>query len=79
MKNFIFIAVVLFIVACTPQKQAETNRVVLAYVTSWSRIMPDTDYVTHINYAFGHVNETFGNMPTTILKERFAKLFITVS
>ena len=79
MKNFIFIAVVLFVVACSPQKQAETNRVVLAYVTSWSRIMPDTDYVTHINYAFGHVNESFGNMPATIRKGRFARLYIMAS
>jgi len=24
--------------------------------------MPDTDYITHINYAFGHVNETFNGV-----------------
>ena len=56
------IVVLLLTAACTPQKQAETNRVVLAYVTSWSRIMPDTEYVTHINYAFGHVNESFNGV-----------------
>lgn len=33
--------------------------IVLAYVTSWSSIMPDPAYVTHINYAFGHVNDLF--------------------
>lgn len=33
--------------------------VALAYVTSWSETMPDPTYLTHINYAFGHVNESF--------------------
>jgi len=33
--------------------------VVLAYVTSWSRVIPDPNYVTHINYAFGHVTNSF--------------------
>lgn len=32
---------------------------VIAYVISWSDQMPDPTYLTHINYAFGHVNETF--------------------
>ena len=35
------------------------KKVVVAYVTSWSDIIPDPQYMTHINYAFGHVNETF--------------------
>lgn len=38
---------------------AEKPRVVVAYVTSWTRVMPDPQLMTHINYAFGHVNETF--------------------
>lgn len=33
--------------------------VVLAYVTSWSNIIPDPECVTHINYAFGYVKSTF--------------------
>ena len=40
----------------------DSSKVVLAYVTSWSSIMPDPNYVTHINYAFGHVNETFNGV-----------------
>jgi chitinase len=40
----------------------ESNSVVLAYVTSGSAIIPDPDYITHINYAFGHVNETFNGI-----------------
>ena len=35
------------------------EKVVVAYVTSWSRIMPDAQYMTHINYAFGHVTKSF--------------------
>ena len=38
---------------------AESDRVVVAYVTSWSRVIPDPFCMTHINYAFGHVNDTF--------------------
>ena len=35
------------------------ERVIVAYVTSWSRVMPDPKTMTHINYAFGHVTNTF--------------------
>jgi len=37
----------------------KTNKVIIAYVTSWTSVMPDPTYITHINYAFGHVNNTF--------------------
>jgi chitinase len=40
----------------------DTSKVVLAYVTSWSSVMPDPNHITHINYAFGHVNETFNGV-----------------
>lgn len=33
--------------------------VVVAYVTSWSDEIPDPFVMTHINYAFAHVNNTF--------------------
>lgn len=38
------------------------SKVVVAYVTSWSEVMPDPQYMTHINYAFGHVNENFNGV-----------------
>ena len=60
-KN-LFIALFLLSAACSPKQEAETNRVVLAYVTSWGTIMPDPDVITHINYAFGHVNESFNGV-----------------
>lgn len=38
---------------------APEEKVVVAYVTSWTDVMPDPAVVTHINYAFGHVTDTF--------------------
>ena len=35
------------------------DRVVAAYVTSWSQTIPDPTVMTHLNYAFGHVSETY--------------------
>jgi chitinase len=43
------------------KKNAE-KKVIVAYVTSWTRVMPDPAYVTHINYAFGHVNKDFNGV-----------------
>lgn len=50
---------------CRSGEKAETitkandNKVVVAYVTSWGDVIPDASLVTHINYAFGHVKDTF--------------------
>lgn len=41
------------------ETDSASGRVVLAYVTSWSDGMPDPTFVTHINYAFGHVTDSF--------------------
>lgn len=38
---------------------APESKVIVAYVTSWSDVMPDPSAVTHINYAFGGVKDTF--------------------
>lgn len=52
--------------ACDSRSQKSSaegdEKVVVAYVTSWTQIMPDPNFVTHINYAFGHVNETFNGV-----------------
>lgn len=37
----------------------EKSPVVIAYVTSWSKVIPDPSVMTHINYAFGKVNAAF--------------------
>ena len=38
------------------------GRIIVAYVTSGSQDMPDMSLMTHINYAFGHVNRTFNGV-----------------
>ena len=60
MKHLLYLAVaaVLLLPSACGQ-DAGTGRVVVAYVTSWSDVMPDPQYMTHINYAFGHVDSTF--------------------
>jgi len=62
MKKLLLLVAVLLSGKLYAQQQPQNNPVVLAYVTSWSSILPDPDYVTHINYAFGHVNESFNGV-----------------
>ena len=45
--------------AQTPSAPGEKQKIIVAYVTSRQDPLPDPTYVTHINYAFGHVNTTF--------------------
>lgn len=58
-------AALVLLVSCGSSKSGEStadslnSKVIVAYVTSWSDVMPDPQYMTHINYAFGHVNESF--------------------
>lgn len=57
-----FTAIALLLMTLSPQRSCahgENKKVVIAYVTSWSTVMPDPTYLTHINYAFGHVNDSF--------------------
>lgn len=49
------IAVTLFATA----RAASPEKVIVGYVTSWSDVIPDPTTMTHINYAFGNVNDTF--------------------
>lgn len=91
-------ALLLFFVFCFhlqlfPQRSAgEVNeslsKIVVAYVTSWSRIMPDPTYMTHINYAFGHVSDSFDGVridneerlrQIVSLKEKKASLKVLLS
>ena len=71
MKHFnsfyIFITLFCCILSC---KQPTVNnpiiespeKIIVAYVTAWSEIIPDPEYITHINYAFGHVNDSFNGV-----------------
>ncbi|MES2829505.1 MAG: glycoside hydrolase family 18 protein [Bacteroidota bacterium] len=64
------------------------KKIIVAYVTSWTKVMPDPNDVTHINYAFGHVNATFDGVridnearlkSIADLKKQFPKLKVMLS
>ena len=61
MKRLLIVlfSVLFFGVSSFSQTVPESDRVVVAYVTSWSNVIPDPFCMTHLNYAFGHVNDTF--------------------
>ena len=59
-KTFLSLAIALMMVVTAYAKQGKTdNMVVVAYVTSWTNEVPDPTVMTHINYAFGHVSDSF--------------------
>lgn len=53
-RRFYFL---LLAACCCMTLGAQTPRVVVAYVTSWSNGLPDPTRMTHINYAFGGVGQ----------------------
>lgn len=65
MKNFLFLIPALCAIfllqdgTAAKENRNEADKVIVAYVTSWKGDIPDPFYMTHINYAFGHVNDTF--------------------
>jgi len=58
-KNLLFLSLVTISSFGQGTVGNRTKKVVVAYVTSWTSVMPDPKYVTHINYAFGHVSQSF--------------------
>ena len=58
----VFLFLLCFSQVLMAQKKAKNESVILAYVTSWSSVIPSADVVTHINYAFGHVDSTFSGV-----------------
>lgn len=87
-KFFLTLAIVLLpFLGLTAKKQVKKN-LVIAYVTSWTHDIPDPNYMTHINYAFGSVNKTFDgvgiNNPERLkqivnLKQKNPKLKVLLS
>ena len=63
-KLFLLFFLILFSFQGCTQSDVESaeKRVIVAYVTSWSNVIPDPTYMTHINYAFGHVNDSFSGI-----------------
>jgi len=85
MKVFKFLVLLLFV---TNTCLAKSKPIIVAYVTSWSTVMPDPNIVTHINYAFGHVNDSFNGLridnperlkSIVALKQKFPKLKVMLS
>lgn len=42
-----------------PENPSKSGLIVVAYASSWTSAMPNPEYVTHVNYAFGHINNDF--------------------
>ena len=62
-RNYICLAIaILLSLTISARKQGEREMVVVAYVTSWTNEVPDATTMTHINYAFGHVSDTFDGL-----------------
>ena len=54
------LALLLWLALPTLAKERKSNDlVVVGYVTSWTQSVPDPFTMTHLNYAFGKVNQTF--------------------
>lgn len=45
-----------------PDPAVNNSHIVVAYIVSWSSVMPDCSLMTHLNYAFGHVNNSFNGI-----------------
>lgn len=61
-RNLLLLAFIALLASCgnkATHRPPVAETVVVAYVTSWTDVQPDPSVMTHINYAFGHVNETF--------------------
>lgn len=63
MKKFLSLSILLLCVCSCKETVWKSihpaDKVMIAYVTSWSDKDVDPLYLTHINYAFGHVDSTF--------------------
>lgn len=59
MKRIISIFLPLLSALCLYPESVTPPPAVVAYVTSWTDEVPDPEMMTHLNYAFGHVNDTF--------------------
>lgn len=59
MKRIIHALAAAVLLAAGCAQKSDVEKVVVAYVTSWTEVMPDPGRVTHVNYAFGHVTDSF--------------------
>ncbi len=59
MNNRLFRGLVVAYLLLISLSLGAQKRIVVAYVGAGSEVMPDMSLMTHIDYAFGHVNETY--------------------
>ena len=59
MNKLLLLIIATSFFACPTKRQVTEEKVVVAYVTSWSNVVPNPFVMTHINYAFGHVTDSF--------------------
>jgi len=68
MRPLLLTLAALLLISCqsqTPQPvetDIEPDKVVVGYITSWGDRIPNPQLVTHLNYAFGHVAESFDSV-----------------
>lgn len=86
----LFCLLPLSLVSCSEPNNAGEDpvpeRVVVAYVTSWTETMPDPSLMTHINYSFGHVTDSFdgvridneGRLRRIVAAKKDAKVCLSV-
>ena len=61
MKKYGILKILLIVVAivATFSARAADGKRIVGYVTSWGKTLPDPKLLTNINYAFGHVTDSF--------------------
>ena len=62
MRRLFLLLILLSVFGNINARKQVFNRVIVAYVTAGSKDMPNPTVMTHINYAFGTVNETFNGV-----------------
>ena len=58
-KTILLVFAMLMALGVSAKRQPTNDMLIVAYVTSWTHEVPDPSTMTHINYAFGHVNDSF--------------------
>lgn len=88
MKSIYKALVALLVCLCAVFGLQASEKVIVGYVTSWSRVMPDPSTLTHINYAFGLVKDSFDGVTVnnperlraiTALKQDYPHLKVLLS
>ena len=61
MKNLIILVILSFLLLFSC-KSEQPDKIVLAYITAKNLPLPDPSYLTHVNFSFGTVNNTYNGV-----------------